>query len=447
MSTKKLIATLLAVVMAVGVLAGCGNDFGSNETAAPAADTAIAPAATVEAAEGLDTENTYKVGVLMPLSGDLSFFSAYFQPILDIYQADINANGGINGHALELVYKDTQGDATITAQRLDEMTDEKVSAVIGPFMDPCGPAAAQWAKENKTPVSLVCGLSTDIGMANASEYVFCAGSNPWIWSKIYANEVVKAGYKSAYYIGNEGGVPDNVYDYFWAEMAKLDPEVANVGSVRLNGSETDFSSIITSIMAAKPQVVFTSLTGGTAITFIQQAAQFGLFDDIDLYGVYIAGADHTESVGSAYPVGRIESIDWFPVNFSFSKDWAREIYTKAGNVIPNGASLNFYYALDTVCKSLATMDYEARNDGAALVKAMEEVKVASPLDANQEVYYTSYNHQLVFPHYFCGTVFDPDWGNIALTDESNYTVYGFEVYPTATEWRDKAVELNYTLPY
>ena len=129
MSTKKLIATLLAVVMAVGVLAGCGNDFGSNETAAPASDTAIAPAATVEAAEGLDTENTYKVGVLMPLSGDLSFFSAYFQPILDIYQADINANGGINGHALELVYKDTQGDATITAQRLDEMTDEKVTAL------------------------------------------------------------------------------------------------------------------------------------------------------------------------------------------------------------------------------------------------------------------------------------------------------------------------------
>lgn len=54
---------------------------------------------------------------------------------------DLNEAGGINGHPVELVYKDNQGDATITAQRLDELLEENVSAVIGPFMDTCGPAA------------------------------------------------------------------------------------------------------------------------------------------------------------------------------------------------------------------------------------------------------------------------------------------------------------------
>lgn len=87
---------------------------------------------------------------------------------------DLNEAGGINGHPVELVYKDNQGDATITAQRLDELLEENVSAVIGPFMDTCGPAAAQWATENKIPVVMCCALSTEIGMANQSDYVFCA---------------------------------------------------------------------------------------------------------------------------------------------------------------------------------------------------------------------------------------------------------------------------------
>ena len=31
-----------------------------------------------------------------------------------------------------------------------------------------------------------------------------------------------AGYESAYYVGNEGGVPDDVYNFFWEEMKSGD---------------------------------------------------------------------------------------------------------------------------------------------------------------------------------------------------------------------------------
>lgn len=389
-------------------------------------------------------QETYKIGVVIPLSGNFAFFSAYFSPILDIFADELNAAGGINGHPVELVYKDNQGDPTITAQRLDELLEEQVSAVVGPFMDTCGSAAAQWASENKIPVVMCCGLSTEIGMANASDYVFIAGSSPWAWARVFANAVNDAGYSSAYYVGNEGGVPDDVYHFFWEEMAKLNPEVKDAGSVRLSGTESDLSSVITSIMMTDPDVVFTSLTGGGAITFISQAEQFGLYDDIDMYGVYIEGADHTESLGDSYPCGSIWAIDWFPVNFASTQDWAKKIYEAAGNVIPNGASFNFYMAAATVCEALSTLSYEDRFDSDALVDALENVKVASPLDGF-ECYYTSYSHQMVFPMYFSGSAFSADWGNIALPDESDYKMYGAEVYPTEEEWLSKAAELGYDL--
>lgn len=442
---KKILAGMLALLCCLNLVA-CGTNSESptktpevsqetqksgNETEPPVAAAAV---------EG----DSYKVGVIIPLSGDFAFFSSYFSPILDIYVNNLNAEGGINGHKVELIYKDNQGNPTITAQRLDELLDENVSAVIGPFMDTCGPAAAQWATENKIPVVMCCALSTEIGMANASDYVFCAGSSAWAWAKVFANAVEKAGYKNAYYVGNEGGVPDDVYNFFWEEMAKLNPEVANAGSVRLSGTESDLSSVITSVMSTKPDVIVTSLTGGGAITFIQQGSQFGLFDDSDLYGVYIAGADHTESIGTNFPCGNIWSIDWFPIDFTFTQDWAKEIYEAAGKVIPNGASLNFYYACDAICKSLETLDYEQRNDSAKLVNAMENIKIKSPID-DTDVFFTDYSHQLVFPMYFCGTAFSDDWGGIALCDEKDYTVYGAEMYPTKEEWTAKAAELGYDL--
>ena len=311
-------------------------------------------------------------------------------------------------------------------------------------MDTCGPAAAQWATENKIPVVMCCALSTEIGMANQSDYVFCAGSSAWAWAKVFANAVNAAGYESAYYVGNEGGVPDDVYNFFWEEMEKLNPDVENIGSVRLSGTESDLSSVIASIMMADPDVVVTSLTGGGAITFISQAVQFGLYDDSDMYGVYIEGADHTESLADSYPCGSIWAIDWFPVNFAATQDWAEEIYNAAGGVIPNGASFNFYMAAATICEALKTMDFEARFDSDKLVEALEQIKVASPLDG-YECYYTDYSHQMIFPMYFSGSAFSEKWENIALPDESDYTMYGAEVYPTKEEWLNKAAELGYDL--
>lgn len=413
---KKLFALLMAVMMCVCMVSGLAETAGE----------------------------AYKIGVVIPLSGNFAFFSAYFSPILDIYVRDLNEAGGINGHPVELVYKDNQGDATITAQRLDELLEENVSAVIGPFMDTCGPAAAQWATENKIPVVMCCALSTEIGMANQSDYVFCAGSSAWAWAKVFANAVNAAGYESAYYVGNEGGVPDDVYNFFWEEMKKLNPDVENIGSVRLSGTESDLSSVIASIMMADPDVVVTSLTGGGAITFISQAVQFGLYDDSDMYGVYIEGTDHTESLADSYPCGSIWAIDWFPVNFAATQDWAEEIYNAAGGVIPNGASFNFYMAAATICEALKTMDFEARFDSDKLVEALEQIKVASPLDG-YECYYTDYSHQMIFPMYFSGSAFSEKWGNIALPDESDYTMYGAEVYPTKEEWLNKAAELGYDL--
>ena len=184
----------------------------------------------------------------------------------------------------------------------------------------------------------------------------------------------------------------------------------------------------------------TSLTANGAVNLIQQGSQFGLFDDTDLFGVYLCDADHTETIGNAFPVGKLWSITWFPISFSEVKDFAQEVYDQSDGMIPCSASLTFYYAADSLCQALAAMEYEDATNADKLVETLESLSMESVLG---EVHYTDYSHQLIFPMYFAGTAFNDDWNGIALPDENDYTVYGAEYYPSEEEWTAKAEELGY----
>lgn len=436
---KKLMALLMTAAMSLSLLACGSGTTGSAETETEettnTAEETEETAAVVEPSE----DGTYRVAVVMPLSGDLAFFSAYFKPSLDYLVENINNSGGINGHEVELIYKDDQGDPTIEASALAEILDEDVCAVIGPFMDTCGPVVAQWAEQNHIPVFMCCALATDVGFENQSDYVFTAGSSAWSWAKVYANAVKEKGYKKVYFLANSGSVPDNVRDYFWQEIENLGIEVENAGEIRLSGTETDLTSVITSIMSSGADCVVSSLTGGPAITFLQQGNQMGLFDKTTLLGVYINDSNHSESVADAYPVGSVYSITWFPINYDFASELAQDIYSRSDGVVPCSAGLTFYYALDSIAAALETISYEEGYDGDALVEAVENTTCES---AFGEIYYTDYNHQLVFPLYLANSAMDETYG-MALPDPDDYTEYGVECYPTAEEWAAEGERLGY----
>lgn len=431
---KKLLALILVIAMCLG-LAACSSNERENTGSDDAGNTLTDELAGTEPSE----DGTYRIAVLMPLSGDLSFFSGYFTPSLEYLVDNINSEGGINGHEVELIYKDDQGDPTIEASVLAEVLEEDVCAVIGPFMDTCGPVVAQWAEQNQIPVFMCCALATDVGFENQSDYVFTAGSSAWSWAKVYANAVKEHGYESVFFLTNSGGVPENVKEFFWQEIDNLGVEVENAGEVQLSGTETDLTSVITSIMSSGADCIVTSLTASPAVNFLQQGNQMGLFDQVELLGAYLNDADHTESVGSSYPVGKVYSITWFPISFDFASDLAHDIYDRSDGVVPCSAGLTFYYALDTIRAALATLDYEAGYDSAQLVEAVETTTCESVFG---DIYYTEYNHQLVFPLYLANTAMNDEWG-MALPDESDYTEYGIECYPTEEEWADEGERLGY----
>ncbi len=91
---KKFIAMLLAVLMTVGMFAGCGGNDAPETTAAPNAEGA-APA--------------LKIGLTGPLTGDASAYGLAVRGGMEIAVAEINAKGGLQ---IEFKAEDDQADGS-----------------------------------------------------------------------------------------------------------------------------------------------------------------------------------------------------------------------------------------------------------------------------------------------------------------------------------------------
>ncbi|MDP7181388.1 MAG: ABC transporter substrate-binding protein [Candidatus Woesearchaeota archaeon] len=81
-------------------------------------------------------DNELKIGVVAPLSGPLALFGQRYERGLSMALEDINAQGGILGRPVELVYEDSKCDSTQTLTSLHALKElHNVQAFIGPF---CG---------------------------------------------------------------------------------------------------------------------------------------------------------------------------------------------------------------------------------------------------------------------------------------------------------------------
>ena len=105
---------------AVSALSACGSSSSSS--------TAVSGAASGSASASGDT---IKVGLLAPLTGDVSVYGIAVANGANLYIKQLNEAGGINGKQVEVVEMDEQGDATQAVTCFTQMVDQGITALIG----------------------------------------------------------------------------------------------------------------------------------------------------------------------------------------------------------------------------------------------------------------------------------------------------------------------------
>jgi ABC-type branched-subunit amino acid transport system substrate-binding protein len=109
-----------------------------------------------------------KIGVLVPLSGELSSQGPEEQQAAELAAEDVNAGGGVfDGRPLELLVEDTATDPSTAVAAAKKLLSEGAVGLVGPATSgESGPVLAQVAKPNSTPLISCCATAADLTANN-----------------------------------------------------------------------------------------------------------------------------------------------------------------------------------------------------------------------------------------------------------------------------------------
>jgi len=132
----------------------------------------LALLAALLCAGSLLAQDSVKVGIVLPLTGDQAKFGEIEKLSFDMALEEINAQGGINGKKLELIIEDDTGRPEVGRSVVEKLiTKDKVVMLGGGYSSSVTYAVAGVAQQNQIPFLVNTGSADNITQSNW-DYVF-----------------------------------------------------------------------------------------------------------------------------------------------------------------------------------------------------------------------------------------------------------------------------------
>ena len=318
-------------------LTACG---GSSSTAAPAS-TAAGSAASGD---------TIKVGVLGPMTGDVSVYGLAVINGATLYLDQVNANGGVNGKQLEIITMDEQGDATQAVTCFTKMCDQGITALVGDVTTtPTLALAAESADYNMpmvtasaTAEAVTYDAETDTVNGNVFRATF---TDPFQGIKMADYAYQKLGYTQAAVIYLKGAdYNEGLAENFVKEFESLGGTI--VDQETYAEGDVDFKTQLTTILGKDPEVVFCPNYYQDVGQILAQAESIGLT-------VPFLGGDGWDGLEGYATADQLKDA-YFCANYAkgSSTEFESAYKEKYGEDYPNGFAPLGYDAAMTVVYGL-----------------------------------------------------------------------------------------------
>lgn len=260
------------------------------------------------AGTGAHAQQPIKVGMPMILSGPGALFGEPTLKGAQMLVDEVNAQGGVLGRKLQLISKDSKGNADEAVRVARELIlKDEVDFLVGTFTAAEGPAVSPIAKENRVlfiaPVSKPEALTEPKAL---HPYLYRTASTTTIEGRSAAELMAKLPVTRVATISPDYAYGQEVTAAFVAHLKKIKPGVEIVDQQWPKLGEADYTPFINAQMAKRPEAVFSSLWGGHFVTFIKQATPLEYFKRIN--NNFIAGGEagsieSAKTIGDDYPLG------------------------------------------------------------------------------------------------------------------------------------------------
>jgi len=255
---------MLALVLAVSFMAGCAQE--KQEAQKPA---------TVEQEQPVEEQapEEIKIGVLLPLSGNLAPFGEGMLKGAKVAEKELNDAGGVLGAKVRLVVEDTATDpakAVEAAQKLINI--DGVQAIVGAAASSATLAVAPICEENK--VVLVSPASTSPLVTNAGDYIFRVVASDTLQGKVLADLALELGYRKAatFVINNDYGI--GLQDVFTENFEAKGGSV--VLKIQYDPGRGDYRTELQQLKDSDAEVVMFVSYPEDASVILRQAMELGV---------------------------------------------------------------------------------------------------------------------------------------------------------------------------
>ncbi|MGI6094107.1 MAG: ABC transporter substrate-binding protein [Lachnospiraceae bacterium] len=264
---KRVLSLLLAGVLAIGSLVGCGgSDEGTDEGSAASEDAGEEGAAS----DGL----VFKIGGIGPTTGGAAIYGQCVKNSMELAAEAINADGGINGYQVEVNFQDDESDSEKSKNAYNTLKDWGMQALLGTVTStPCIAVAAEAASDNMfllTP----SGSSADCVTASDAHFRVCfSDPNQGMASAKYIGENGLATKVAVIYDSAET-YSTGIYETFAAEAANQPFEI--VAAEAFQGADNkDFSTQLQAAKTAGAELIFLPIYYQAASLILSQADSMG----------------------------------------------------------------------------------------------------------------------------------------------------------------------------
>ncbi|MBQ6248906.1 MAG: ABC transporter substrate-binding protein [Oscillospiraceae bacterium] len=360
---KKTLCLLLALVMVVGMLAGCGSNAGNSadsETAAPANN---------------DGNPTFKIGCSGPLTGGAAIYGTAVVNAARIAVDEINAMDGIHFEFQAQDDEADSGDKAINAY--NTLMDWGMQVMVGTVTSGSGITVSAQAFQDRTFMLTPSGSSVDLIKDKDNAFQVCfTDPNQGVGSADYIAENFP-GAKVAVIYRNDDAYSQGIRDTFVAEAAAKGVNVVYEGTFTAD-TATDFSVQLTAAQSAGADMMFLPIYYQPAAVILQQANQMG-------YAPTFFGVDGMDGILTLenFDTSLAEGV-YLLTPFSADADDARTQafvaeYQKRYGEVPNQFAADGYDAVYIVKAALeaagCTPDMSSAEICEALIKVMPTITV------------------------------------------------------------------------
>jgi branched-chain amino acid transport system substrate-binding protein len=342
MKTKKILTLVLAMVMIMSLaLTGCGG--GGGETGG---------------------DETYKIGVIAPLTGNVSVYGIAVKNAAELAKDEINAAGGIGGKMVELVIMDDKGDSTEGVSAFNKLVSDGITVVLGPVTS--GVTGAVTSIANSEGIVMLTPTSTADTSTTESDYVFRSCFKDSYQGIMGAKFLSENGYTKAAVLYCAGDTySKGLRDAFVAAAPDFGIEVV-VDEASSSMDDTDFTTQATKIAAAGADSLFAAYYYNAAGPYIIPQTRAAGFTGA------VMGPDGFDGIVPDYITGTMADYNNVFFTNHYSTESESEIvqnfitnYNAAYGETPNALAALGYDGIYMLFKAIG----EAESTEAAAVKA------------------------------------------------------------------------------